>query len=348
MTKPDFTLDLEEGLSENVMPIDEAIEIACKKLGLPLLGGPSGRGWSFHSTAQRCPHLFRAEHLVNGGRETRHPSMALQVGALYHTLQALFYGPGLGPCLEVERGLIGSEALKARRGRKPQMLEIPETAADMLLSELKLMADPLEEDLTASLEKKEPSPRPSRAVIMEAEACFDAHTGYYNGGVAREDVTTLAIEWFALNEALEYTCRYDHIGRLGPNDPLGLPAGSVVIFERKTSRWLSEMAQIGWFLDGEILGQILNWQPSGCQDLFGPLAAVVVDIVTKQKSPQFLRVVVPPTVPAVDEHGRWIRYTQAQMRQWSATGVYPKYFTQCFDRWGKCGMWESCARGDKL
>jgi hypothetical protein len=350
MSGADFMVPVPASIeAPNAMPIEEAIAIVCAHMGLPLLGGPSGRGWSYHATAQRCPHLFKVEQLL-AGREQRNPAVPLQVGALYHFLQALFYAPGLGPCAEYNKGLVSVEALAGRKGRKPKAIEISPTAADDALAMLKDMAAPLESDLLDSITgvSSPASRRPSADIIDQAERAFDAHTNYY-GSDGREDVTPLAMEWYAENEALEYTCRYDMIARLGENDPLGLPAGSIVVFERKTAAYLSEMATTGWIMDGEILGQILNWQPSGCEQIFGPLAAVVVDVVTKKaKTPQFLRVVVPPTVPMVAEHGRWIRYTQAQMRSWQANGVYPRHFTQCFDRWGKCGLWESCARGDKL
>lgn len=350
----DFVIEVPASIAAPLaMPIEEAIELICDQLHLPYLGGPSGKGWSLYSTAQRCPHLYRVEQLLRGGSETRAPAVPLQVGALYHFLQALFYAPGLGPAVYSNKGLMSAEFLAKRRGKRPsKLIEIPSDAADTALTLLRDMASPLVDDLQASVDgEAEPSKkRPSAAIVAEAEMAFDHHTAYYGDGM--EDVTPLAVEWYAENEALEYTCRYDMIGRLGANDPLcsdDLPPGSIIAYERKTAAWLSEMAQTGWFLDGEILGQLLNWQPSGCEALFGPLAAVVVDIVTKKaKTPQCLRVVVPPSNPNVMTHARWIRYTQAQIRQWEATGVWPQHFTQCFDRWGKCGNWDACAAGEVL
>jgi hypothetical protein len=345
----DFTLDMPLDFEARLcQPIEAAIELVCNELDLPLIGGPSGKGWSRVSTAQRCPRLFSIEHVIGAGQEARNPAAPLQIGALYHFLQALYYAAGLGPCALSDKGLIAEAAIGHRRGKRPKFFEVPPNAADEALKLLKEMSTPLEADLQATVEGTEKSPRPSAKIVAEAERCFDAHTQYYGEG--NEDVIPLAIEWWANNDPLDYTCRYDIIARLGEQDPLcsdALPPGSVVVFERKTAAYLSEMAQSGWFLDGEILGELLNWQPSGCEALFGPLAAVVVDIVTKAKKQQFLRVVVPPTTPAVANHGKWIRYMQAEMHRWEATGVYPQYFTQCFDKWGKCGAFDLCAGGGK-
>lgn len=350
----DFTIPLPASIeAPNAMPLDEAVAIACAKLGLPILGGPSGSGWSLYSVAQRCPHLFKRSYVdvptenVTAAHEMRAPAAPLQIGALYHTLQAFFYACGLGECIEHERGLIASNLKPKLRGR-PKKHTIPNNAADLLLAELRTMADALVDLEAAANGGKVAAKKPSAALIYEAERCFDAHTAFY---ADKEDLEPLAIEWKAENEELRYTCRYDAIFRVGPQHPLvysGSPiqAGSTVVYERKTSAYLSEMAKDGWFLDGEILGELLNWKPSGCEKLFGPLAGVVVDIVTKAKTPAFHQVIVPTTLPTVAEHERWIRYTQGEMAMWQASGTYPKRLTQCFDRWGRCGNWHACAAGE--
>jgi len=341
------------------MPLDEAIDIVCQKLGLPLLGGPSGKGWSMYSTAQRCPHLYKRTYverplgdLLQIGRalldgELRAPAAPLQVGALYHTLQALYYAHGLGAYICENRGIIRRDLADCNIwDRRHQWEPIPADAADKLLAELYVMAEPVAEDLTAAVEgdASKLRKRPSAVLIHEAERCFDKHTEYYG---SREDLEPLAIEWLAFNEELNYSCRYDAIFRLGKNHSLPLPAGSVVVYERKTASWLSEMTREGWWLDGEILGEILNWRPGGCESLFGPLVAVVVDIVTKSKDQKVEQIVIPADLPTVEEHARWLRYTQGEIAQWHATGAYPKRLTQCFDRWGKCGNWDLCRSGDK-
>jgi len=344
------------------LPLDAAIEIACEKLGLPVLGGPSGRGWSYYSIGQRCPHLFDRQYnaprraaeasgvpideFMARVRELRTPAAPLQIGGLYHALQALYYGVGLGEAIEHERGLIRADLKPATLRGRPKRWTLPNNAADQLLAELRTMSEPVAADMQAALEGATRGKRPAASLIYEAERCFDAHTNYYDD---KEDVEPLAVEWLAVNAALNYTCRYDAIMRIGPRHPIAMhPAikpGAVCVYERKTSAYLSKMATDGWLLDGEILGEILNWEPSGCAELFGPLAAVVVDIVTKAKTPAFLQVVIPADLSTVHEHERWIRCTQGELGLYEAMGVYPKRFTQCFDRWGQCGEWNNCARG---
>jgi hypothetical protein len=144
-----------------------------------------------------------------------------------------------------------------------------------------------------------------------------------------------------------YSCRYDAICRLGKHDPFvgqyGLVEGSVVVMERKSAAWLNEAVKDGWFLDGEVLGQIMLWKSSGMDKVFGPLAAVIVDIVTKQKTPDFLRVVVPSNLSTVKQMEKWVKVTQAEIAMWRATGVFKQNFNACHDRWGRCGLWNDCA-----
>lgn len=350
MSADDFAVHVPIGLeAAHAMPLDKAIEIASEALGLPILGGPSGRGWSYYSTAQRCGHLFNVTYpleargsiasLLKVNADRRVPAAPLQIGGLYHTLQALYYGVGLGNATHHERGLL-AEHLKVTRQGRPKRATVPPDAADQLLRKLKEMA---EADITKATEGE--PPRPSAAMIVEAERLFDAHTAYYG---TREDVTPLAMEWLALNERMNYTCRYDMIGAVGPADPLvtsgQAQAGDVFIYERKTAAWLSEMALTGWFLDGEILGEILNWNASGCDRLFGPLKGVIVDIVAKTKIPKLHQVIVGADLPTVADHERWLRYTQGEVAMWEASGAYPKRFAQCFDKWGMCGNWHACAQ----
>jgi len=343
---------------QTAMAMDEAVDLACEELGLPLIGGPSGSGWSMYAVAQRCPHLFRRQYIdirkpVGGSahrapvsadepvQDLRVPAVPLQVGGLYHTLQAFYYAHGLGEYTVHDRGLIRAE-LKPMRGRKKDGRTIPADAADKLLAKLKEMAQPIEAQLQASLGNGKPPRYPSAGIIYEAERCFDAHTSFET----TDDIEPLAVEWFARHPGLGFTCRYDAIMKVGANDPR-FPKDAVVIYERKTAAWLNEMNLTGWFIDGEILGQIMCWDAGGCKELFGPLTAVVVDIVTKAKTPQLHQVIVGADVSAVKEHERWIGYQNSEIALWKATGAYPKRWAACFDKFGKCSNIDACMRGEK-
>ncbi len=354
MTLPeDIVLSFPELEAALSIPIDVAIDEASQKLGLPLLGGPSGKGWSYFSVAASCPWLWTRTYPPHGkGFELTTPPAPLQIGALYHSLMAMFYGYGLGggEAFYHRRGLLAPGLVEklGKRGPKAKRdwVSLPPDGADKLLAELKAMAEKgLPNDLERSVDDSViPEPRPSLSIILEAERLFDAHTGFYGSG--EEDLEPLAIEWFAEHPLLGYTCRYDAIMRLGPNDPFvregQLDAGGVVIIERKSAKWLNEWAKEGWFLDGEILGQLLLWEPSGCAKLFGPLAGLIVDIVTKEKSPKFERILVPKNPVTTRIHEQNIRYQKAEMEWWRATGVIPRRFVSCWKFGKKCALYEEC------
>ncbi len=307
--------------------IDQATAAIFERLGWPLLGGPSGRGWSYFSVAGRCGQLFKKLHDVEPGRLTEKiHGEPLQIGALFHTLEALYYGAGLGEAYVLpERGGLVSEEIKLAGRRK--RFQVPATAADDFLNELKALCD-------------SDKPSPPASIIQQAERCFDIHTNWWGD---REDVTPLGVEVFARHPKTGYTCRYDLIARVGKNDP-ELPEG-VIAFEKKTAKWIDEKYLEGWNLDGEVLGQIMCWESSGMAEMFGPLAALVVDVVSKGKTPDCRRVVLPPTLHAVQNHEKWVRWTEAEIHQWRALGAYPQRFGNCWGRYGRCEEFDNCVLG---
>ena len=321
--------DMEAAQAQNA---DDAIADACKVLGIPFLGGASGTGASFYETAQRCPFKFWLDFDAPDAARFAgvHPE-PLQIGALYHVLQAYSNAPDLGPCQEKSAGLATIEGLR-RRGRPPEGLRtVPENTADLLLAELK----------AAAHRQREGGKGPALSFVIEAERCLMAqHVWWDHSG---NDQRALAVEWLARHPSLAYTCRYDAIMVAGEHDRQ-IPPGGVVIREYKTASWLDEQRTEGWFLDMEILGQILLWGPSGCEARFGKLYGVVVDMITKPKGsqPKWAQILVPATIPAVAQHARWTRYQEAEIAMWRATGVYPQRFSACHNRFGRCPRWEYC------
>lgn len=319
--------------SPNTINIDEAVDAIFKAWDWPLLGGSSGRGWSYYSTAGRCAQLFKRSYDVPVEQATRKfHAMPLQIGGLFHVLEALYYGGGLGDAYLLPAGADGrcgglaSDLLKLPGRRK--RFKVPPTAADDLLVALKALC---EDDELKS---------PDLGVVQEAERIFDRHVGWWD---RREDVTPLGVEVFAAHPQLGYTCRYDMIARIGENDPT-LPPG-VVVFEKKSAAWIDQKYVDAWNLDGEVLGQLLCWEPSGMAELFGPLAAIVVDVVSKGKTTDCQRIVLPPTLPAVKQHERWIRWQQAEINMWRASATYPQRFMNCRGQYGLCEEFDNCKLG---
>jgi len=314
------------------MVLDEAIDLAAGLKGLPVLGGPSGKGWSFYSRAQQCPHLFYQAYVKTEEGDRRAPHY-LQIGGLWHSLLALYYAAQMKTCAYMNRGLIRSDLIVKNDLFGAQLANIRPAAPEMLLLELKRMAERAEK-------MGKPQLAPNMSLVYEAERLFDAHANYYGDG--REDLEPLAVEWFARHPELGYTCRYDAIVRVGRNDPK-MPEG-VFILEHKTAAYLSESVTEGWVLDGEILGQLMLWKPSGMEERFGPLRGICIDIVTKAKVPKFHRVVLPADLPPVKRHEHWIRVLNAEIAMWQATGVYTQRFVSCFSKFGMCPEFRACER----
>lgn len=353
--RKDFEIPIAPDLLDDTstMPIDEAVDAIFTERGWPLLGGPSGRGWSFFSVAQRCGRLFQATY--DHGQPNAHREILggavpapLQIGALFHTLEALYYAAALGEHAIIAPERRGLCAPQCRSAGRPKIWKADPHAVDELLRALKAMCganeDQLERQLRASVGQAPlptpPARAPSLTVVLEAERLFDAHVRYWG---KTEDVTPLAVEWFSEDEKLGYTCRYDAIMRVGDNDPL-IPPG-VYIFERKTAKWLDESYLESWTIDGEVLGQIHCWHNSDCERRFGKLSGVVMDVVSKGKAPECRRIVIPPDVPMAAQHARWVEMTKSNISLWRALQVYPQSFANCFSRYGRCSQWSNCALG---
>jgi len=325
----DITIPIMDAPNDTRMPLDRAVTLASALLGLPQLGGPSGRGWSFIKIAMKCPHLFKQLYRTAsiGDRRT---TAAMEIGGLFHTLLALTYGSEMGLCCYRDRGLIKSDLIKTTFSYD-SMTQFSYEAPDRLLVELKAMC------VRAEAYHK-PELGPNLALILEAERLYDAHTNFYGHG--NEDLEPLAVEWLARHPKLNYTCRFDLVAKVGPSDP-HMPEG-IFIIEHKSAKWLSDQVRSGWTLDGEILGQLLCWEASGCAEIFGPLVGLCVDVVTKAKIPDFYRLVLPPKLPPVSRYARWIAQLNAEIATWEATDIFPQRFSSCFDQYGACSEFQNC------
>jgi len=340
----DWTIELPWVEAEHALPADQAVALACKLLNLPVIGGPSGTGFSFYSEALRCPTRFKATRATAPSGASRSDE-ALDIGIYFHVFLGLQYASAINKCRYYNRGLVRADVWRPNDD-KSEPCSVPKDASERLQKNLIWLAQAPE----SALKKYgiDLPRRPSLNCILEAKRLVEAHELQYDSD---EDITPLAVEWWAKHPDIDYTCRYDLIARVNENDLLarqyGLKPGDVIAPEHKTAGWLSERVTEGWFLDGEILGQIMCWGPSGCEARFGPLAAVVVNIVTKERTPKTLRVVVPPHFPTVANHYRWMEMMQGQMAIWRATGVYPQNVTACWDFGRKCAQWDHCLQGDK-
>jgi hypothetical protein len=101
-----------------------------------------------------------------------------------------------------------------------------------------------------------------------------------------------------------------------------------------------------WVGDGEILGQVDIWQRLKLERRFGQLRGVLVNLIGKQKVPQFHRTVAAPTAFAIDQHRHGLRTWNANIQVAKATGVFPRSRANCIHRFGRCDHWDHCNLGE--
>jgi len=99
----------------NIKYLDDVLGTIFEKFGMPRLGGASGRGWSSHSTFQRCPYLFKVKYL---DRVRGLPALALETGSAFHTFLALHYRWMMDPEWQLTPQICKDELLAG--GVRPQ------------------------------------------------------------------------------------------------------------------------------------------------------------------------------------------------------------------------------------
>lgn len=176
----------------------------------------------------------------------------------------------------------------------------------------------------------------SAEVIMEGYRLFEAYTAHYED----DYLTPLAVELLA-GDRVGNTCRYDLIARIEEN-PLGLPRGTVVV-EMKTSARFDLPTLQGWANDGQIIQQMMIWKAAGLTRKYGKLEGVLMNIVGKQKVPQFHRQLIPVQSWQIKGHVRDLRVFDAMEGIFRATGCFPRNRTACVGRYGLCQLFTECA-----
>jgi hypothetical protein len=102
----------------------------------------------------------------------------------------------------------------------------------------------------------------------------------------------------------------------------------------------------GWVGDGEILGQIDIWQRLKLDRRFGPLRGVLINLIGKQKLPEFHRTVAAPTAFAIDQHRRDLYQWNAKIQLAKASKVFERSRANCIHRFGRCQWWDHCNLGE--
>lgn len=175
---------------------------------------------------------------------------------------------------------------------------------------------------------------------QESWRLFSAYRLFYKN----ERVEPLAVEANFVDPRTGHSCRYDLVAYF-PDESVGRLSGTYGV-EHKTASRFDQNTLEGWVGDGEILGQIDIWERLHLEKRFGPLRGVLVNLIGKQKTPEFHRTVAAPTAFAIDQHRADLRTWNASIQLAKATGVFPRTRANCIHRFGRCGHWDHCNHGD--
>jgi hypothetical protein len=175
--------------------------------------------------------------------------------------------------------------------------------------------------------------------LMEAWRVFQSYRLRYE----EDYLTPLAVEHRVEDPVHGYSCRYDLVATI-PDGVTDYMPGAYVV-EHKSAGRFDDATLNGWHNDGEIIQQIHLWTRLHLDNVFGPLRGVIVNILGKQKPPQFQRRIVAPDLVVAESHARDLAVWQAHRRLAVATGVFPRARANCISRFGKCSEWDHCAVG---
>lgn len=178
-------------------------------------------------------------------------------------------------------------------------------------------------------------------VLMEAWRVFSA----YEASHQVDYLIPLAVEYHVVDEATRQSARYDLVARID-KPPADLPAGTYVVESKTAGRFDSDTLD-GWKNDGEVLGQIMLWRRLKLSQKFGKFQGVLVNILGKQKVPQFHRTFVPAQRWQINQHADDLRVWQGMRSLALATDSFPRARANCLSRYGKCSQWFHCAEGEK-
>lgn len=174
-------------------------------------------------------------------------------------------------------------------------------------------------------------------LVDEGYRVFYAYAVYYQ----HEQVIPLAIELDLRHPRTHESCRYDLIAFL--REGMGPWPPGTYVFEHKSSSRFDQDFLEGWANDGEVLGQIMLWNDLGLDNRYGPLQGVIMNLLGKQKEPQFHRTLVAPESWMMDSHREDLRQWDGLIQLARGLNRFPHSRNNCINRYGRCGHWEECA-----
>lgn len=173
--------------------------------------------------------------------------------------------------------------------------------------------------------------------LVEGWRVFQAYLFYW-----RKDIwEPKAIEHLMVDPKTGQSCRADLLMYL-PKPMPGLPVGTY-IWDHKSAARFDKATLDGWKNDGEIIGLQDIYERIKMEKRFGPLQGLVVNILGKQKAPNFHRAYVNPSRGLVRDHRKTLKIFSAEIETAVATGSFPRSRAACIGRHGfLCDEYDAC------
>ena len=265
---------------------------------LPMLGGPSGRGWSFYGSYARCAYLhfktYESMYLGDGPVDVRWASIfedmdepeAREMGSLIHVVLALRY---------------------SRQLAYPD----PETVIDHVAATHPQLA------------------MDTRRIYLAYGAFCDGYGDYDH---------VLHVEKY-----LEFVDEDDGFTVTTKPDLILHERDGVVIVDNKSAARFDYVTRNEWHNSGQLRTAALVYRGMG--EPWGPIRHIEINLIGKQKEPQFERIkIAPPNDDALRSHAKLLRYLDALRRQSEITDFWPRTGRDigCSGR-GTCALFSHCA-----
>ncbi len=175
------------------------------------------------------------------------------------------------------------------------------------------------------------------AYVQEARRLYYGYSEHYGAEGPEYGFEPVAVEMGAGIEGI-HTCRYDM---------LAWNQGALWIYEHKTAH--AETADVleGWWLDGEILGEVYGFQLSKLDEVFmGKLVGVVINLLFKTTPPKFRRLEIVFPQKIIDSFAADRQHWGQQREHYRRKGHWPRSLQGCMSRYDMCQYWAHCRDED--
>lgn len=115
------------------------------------------------------------------------------------------------------------------------------------------------------------------------------------------------------------------------------------IITHNTSAIFDRAVLDGWRNDGEVIGQQMIWKAGGFTKKYGKLQGTIMNIIGKQKTPKFERIIIPVQDQQIKQHKHDLEAWRALEGMYRAMGRWPRARTSCITKYGFCDLYEHCA-----